>query len=115
MEGKTKTSIRIAVQSDPESVIKNNRVILDPSADPDFASFSNPESPPIDMTSISFALKEDARAVSAPNLSEPLSNYILGCAKGGKPVALVLPMVDNMQVARSMPNVKAVRFCFILS
>uniref|UniRef100_A0AC34RLR1 Uncharacterized protein n=1 Tax=Panagrolaimus sp. JU765 TaxID=591449 RepID=A0AC34RLR1_9BILA len=89
MEHKTKTSIRIAVQSDPESVIKNDRVILDPSADPDYGSFSNPESPPIDMTSISFALKEDSRAVSAPNLSEPLSKYILGCAKGGKPVALV--------------------------
>lgn len=108
LELKTRSKIRIAVQSDPESVIKDDRVVLDSSMDPDIELLSSgSESPPLDPTSIVFALREDNRAISAPNLSEPISKFIINCAKGNKPVGLVLPMVDNMYVARSLPNVKS--------
>ncbi|KAE9555057.1 hypothetical protein FO519_001718 [Halicephalobus sp. NKZ332] len=110
METKTRSSIRIAVQADPTSIVKEGRVVLDSSTDPEtelLIASSSIDSPPIDTTSISFALREDSRAVSAPNLSEPLSKFIVDCAHGLKPMSMGLPVMgEHSYIARSMPNVK---------
>ena len=110
METKTRSSIRIAVQADPTSVIRDGRIVLDSSTDPEtelLVASSSIDSPPIDTTSISFALREDSRAVSAPNLCEPLSKFVLDCAHGLKPSNVGLPVMgDHQYMARSMPNVK---------
>uniref|UniRef100_A0AC34FLW5 Uncharacterized protein n=1 Tax=Panagrolaimus sp. ES5 TaxID=591445 RepID=A0AC34FLW5_9BILA len=118
MECRVRTSIRVAIQSDPMSIIKDGRVVLDSSSDlecPLLLSDGEEDADlPLDPTSISFALREDGKATSVPNLTEAMTKYCIDCSNGLRP-GKVLPlknqnlgdnMHSNVSSARSLPNVK---------
>jgi G-protein signaling modulator 2 len=118
MECRVRTSIRVAIQSDPMSIIKDGRVVLDSSSDLECPLLADDleedEDLPLDPTSISFALREDGKATSVPNLTEAMTKYCIDCSNGLRP-GKVLPvkhlgdgMQTNVSSARSLPNVKNV-------
>jgi tetratricopeptide (TPR) repeat protein len=121
MECKVRNSIRIAIQSDPMSILKEGRVVLDSTSDLECPLLLDDDDllledeQPLDPSSISFAFREDGKATSVPNLTEAMTKFVVDCAngqRGGK----VLPMKNlgdslqqkNMSLARSLPNVKNV-------
>lgn len=120
MEAKTRTSIRVAVQNDAGAVVKDGRVILDSTSDQYYPAFTDDMEETVDPTSITFALRDDGKATSVPNLTEAMTKYVVDCANGLRPSRIIPAMKtlgENLRpsanLAKSLPDVQnMVSRCF---
>lgn len=113
MEAKTRTSIRVSVQSDADSVVKDGRVVLDSTNDTYYPAFTDDDDETVDPSSISFALRDDGKAKSVPNLTEAMTKYVIDCANGLRPSRIIPAMKslgENLRpsacMAKSLPDVQ---------
>lgn len=122
MESKGRNSIRIAIQSDPTSILSEDKIILDPTCDPECPLITDDlaDDLPLDPRSITFALREDGKATSVPNLTDAMTKFVTDCAKGLRPSKILSSkrLGDNLRngypLTQSMPNVKADVSCLYL-
>uniref|UniRef100_A0A7E4V9G9 TPR_REGION domain-containing protein n=1 Tax=Panagrellus redivivus TaxID=6233 RepID=A0A7E4V9G9_PANRE len=100
--------LRSVIQENPSVFVDDTGAVnIDGAFDPILDDMETAEDEePLDPSSITFALRDDAnpRAVSVPDLTGPMTKYVVDCVQGLRPRNLAIPKTTKTS-SRSMPNV----------